>query len=111
MALVRTAGVTHAALEARSRRDLLRLTRELVTQRAPRWRFGGEATIVVRNSELTGDDIRSAFDEIHEKLHVRGILLRVDESGRDSIRAVFEQVPLNMRLSGRRLPGASSPGS
>ena len=83
--------VAHEALEARSRRELLRLTRQVVTFTAPRWRNDGVVSIVVRDPALTKADIRSAFDEIHEKLHVDRVALRVDDRERRGLLAVFSR--------------------
>jgi hypothetical protein len=95
MALARAAAshgrVAHGALEARSRRELLRLARQVVTVTAPRWRHDGVVSIVVRDPALTEGDIRSAFDEIHEKLHVDGVELRIDDRERRGLLAVFSR--------------------
>jgi hypothetical protein len=80
--------------EARSRRDLLRLTRTVVALKAPRWSEDGTETVVVRDPRLTSADVRVAFDEICEKLRVDGIDLDVEDDGDDLLLAVFRQVPL-----------------
>lgn len=97
MALVRTpAGTARVAgaPEARSRRDLLRLTRTVVALKAPRWGGDGTETVVVRDPGLTPDDVRVAFEEICEKLRVDGIDLEVEDIGDELLRAVFRKAPL-----------------
>jgi hypothetical protein len=98
MALARTvsgaARVAYGAPVARSRRDLLRLTRTVVAVKAPRWGGGGAETVVVRATSLTPDDVRVAFEEICEKLRVDGVDLHVEADGEELLRAVFRQSPL-----------------
>ena len=98
MALVPTVSATarlaYGAPEARSRRDLLRLTRTVVAVKAPRWRGEGAETVVVRDPKLTPDDVRVAFDEICEKLRVDGVRLEVEGEGDEMLRAIFRKAPL-----------------
>jgi hypothetical protein len=98
MALTRTASaasrVAQRALEARTRRDLRRLTRNVVTVEAPRWAGSGTETVVVRNPKLTAADVRVVFEEICEKLRVDGVDLEVQVQEPMALRAVFRQAPL-----------------
>ncbi len=88
------ARVAHGATEARSRRDLLRLTRTVVAVKAPRWAGGGAETVVVKDPKLTPDDVRVAFEEICEKLRVDGVHLEVLRHEPAALWAVFRQAPL-----------------
>ena len=83
--------VAHGALEAHSREELLKLTQNVVIRSAPRWEKDGVVSIVVSDPALTEADIQSAFDEIHEKLHVAGIALRIDDREQRGLLAVFEK--------------------
>ena len=97
MALTRTASagrVAPGALEAQTRRDLRRLTRTVVTVKAPRWAGGGTETVVVRDPKLTAADVRVVFEEICEKLRVDGVGLEVEAREPPALLAVFRQVPL-----------------
>jgi hypothetical protein len=89
-----TSRLAYGAPEARSRRDLLRLTRTVVAVKAPRWRREGAETVVVRDPNLTPDDVRMAFDEICEKLRVDGVRLEVEGEGDELLRAIFRKAPL-----------------
>jgi hypothetical protein len=53
--------------------------RTVVLHVAPEWRAEGHATILLMSASLELADVRAAFDEIHEKCHVEGIELSVDE--------------------------------
>ena len=103
MTLTRTASgaarVAHGALEARTRRDLLRLTRTVVAVKAPHWRSGGTETVVVKDPKLTADDVRVAFEQICEKLRVDGVALEVRKQEPAALWAVFRK--FSRTLSGR----------
>ena len=64
---------------ARSRRELLLHMRTVVLHEAPGWRADGCATILLASTSLGVVDVQAAFDEIHEKCHVEGVDLCVDE--------------------------------
>ena len=67
-------------LAAGSRLELLRCTRTVVRDVAPEWEDDdGAATIEVTDARLTREDVWYAFDEIHERYHVSGIDLGIDE--------------------------------
>jgi hypothetical protein len=64
---------------ARSRHELLLHMRTVVLHVAPEWRAEGYATILLTSASLGRADVQAAFDEIHEKCHVEGVELSVDE--------------------------------
>ena len=77
-------------LVAGSRLELLRCTRTIVRDVAPEWPDeDGAATIVVTDPRLTRADVWFAFDEIHERYHVSGIDLGIDEQPGRPLRVIL----------------------
>jgi hypothetical protein len=55
---------------------------------APHWSRGDEARVVVHNPQVTPEDIRIAWEQVCEKLHVEGVELELEQRG-DELLAVF----------------------
>jgi hypothetical protein len=53
--------------------------RTVVLHAAPGWRADGRAMILLANTSLGVAEVQAAFDEIHEKCHVEGVDLSVDQ--------------------------------
>ena len=75
----RLGGIGPEPVVARSRHELLLHMRTIVLHVAPGWAADGCTTILLTSTSLGHVDVQSAFDEIHEKCHVEGVDLCVDE--------------------------------
>jgi len=74
---------------ARSRRDLLRQIRAVAAV-APLLAGDRVVTVSIECPPLGSDEVESAFDEIHEKLHLSGIGFRLDEREGAPLRVALE---------------------
>jgi len=90
----------HDRFAARSRRDLLRQIRAVAAV-APLLAGDRSVTVLIECPRLGRDDAESAFDEIHEKLRLAGIGLRVEERESAPVRIALE---LRARSGSPRLP-------
>jgi hypothetical protein len=91
----------HDRFAGRSRRDLLRQIRAVVAV-APLLAGDRVVTVAIECPRLGSDDAASAFDEIHEKLRLAGIDLRVEER---------EGAPVRIALQLRPRSGSPRPPS
>jgi hypothetical protein len=85
---MRSALLPARPLRARSRGDLLCHARSMMVTTAPRWTRGEETRVVVHNPQVTPDDVRIAWEQVCEKLHVEGVELELEQRG-DELLAVF----------------------
>jgi hypothetical protein len=85
---MRSALLPARPLRARSRGDLLCHARRVMETTAPRWSRGDETSVVVHDPQVTPEDVRIAWEQVCEKLHVEGVELELEQRG-DELLAVF----------------------